>query len=185
MKTIKRISVLVLVSLITNFTWAQTTTDNRSLYKAFEMSVSDGLNLQATAKVGIRPVYGLFSVGTQFVAENYKWAFGAGVGTHLIRNENHSMNLEYMIFHVNEYEIWTDNYNNFQQIRLLYSKRIGEKLSIFGGPSLNLNIAENKQSYGHTFESTFDPYSLYSHVGDNHTAKGWIGFTLGIRFDKK
>ena len=185
MKTIKRISVLVLVSLITNFTWAQTTTENRSLYKAFEMSVSDGLNLQATAKVGIKPVYGLFSVGTQFLAENYKWAFGAGVGTHLIRNENHSMNLEYMIFHVNENEIWTDNYNNFQQIRLLYSKRIGEKLSIFGGPSFNLNIAENKQSYGHTFESTFDPYSFYSHVGNNHTAKGWIGFTLGIRFDKK
>jgi len=47
-----------------------------------------------------------------------------------------------------------------------------------------LNIAENKQSFGHTFESTFDPYNMYSHVGDNHTAKGWIGFTLGIRFDK-
>jgi len=185
MKTIKQILVLVIAFVFTSLSWAQTTTDNRSLYKAFEMSVSDGLNLQATAKVGIKPVYGLFSVGTQFVAENYKWAFGAGVGTHLIRNENHSMNLEYMIFHVNENEIWTDNYNNFQQIRLLYSKRIGEKLSIFGGPSFNLNIAENKQSYGHTFESTFDPYSLYSHVGDNHTAKGWIGFTLGIRFDKK
>jgi hypothetical protein len=185
MKTIKQILVLVIAFVFTSLSWAQTTTDNRSLYKAFEMSVSDGLNLQATAKVGIKPVYGLFSVGTQFVAENYKWAFGAGVGTHLISNENHSMNLEYMIFHVNENEIWTDNYNNFQQIRLLYSKRIGEKLSIFGGPSFNLNIAENKQSYGHTFESTFDPYSLYSHVGDNHTAKGWIGFTLGIRFDKK
>ena len=75
MKTIKIISILVLVSLITKFTWAQTTIDNRSFYKAFEMSVSDGLNLQATAKVGIKPVYGLFSVGTQFLAENYKWAF--------------------------------------------------------------------------------------------------------------
>lgn len=31
------------------------------------------------------------------------------------------MNLEYMIFHVNENEIWTDNNNNFQQLRLLYS----------------------------------------------------------------
>jgi hypothetical protein len=89
-------------------------------YKAFEMSVSEGLNLQATAKVGIKPVYGIFSVGTQFLAENYKWAFGAGVGTHLMKTEDHSMNLEYMIFHVNENEIWTDNYNNFQQIRRLH-----------------------------------------------------------------
>ena len=185
MRAIRQFSVVLLACLITSMSWAQTKTDNKSLYKAFEMSVSDGLNLQATAKVGVKPVYGLFSVGTQFLTENYKWEFGAGVGTHLLKNENHSMNLEYMIFHVNENEIWTDNYNNFQQLRLLYSKRIGEKISIFGGPSLNLNIAENKQSFGHTFESTFPPYDIYSHVGDNHTAKGWIGFTLGIRFDKK
>ncbi len=185
MKRIKQISVLLLVCLLTSYSWGQTSpADNKSMYKAFEASVSEGLNLQATAKVGIKPIYGLFSVGTQFLAENYKWAFGAGVGTHLIKNEDHSMNLEYMIFHVNENEIWTDNYNNFQQIRLLYSKRIAGTISIFGGPSLNLNIAENKQSFGHTFESTFAPYDMYSHVGDNHTAKGWIGFTLGIRFDK-
>ena len=148
------------------------------------MSVSEGLNLQTAAKVGIQPVYGIFGVGTKFLTENYKWAFGLRIGTHLIKQEKQSMNLEYMIFHVNENEIWTDNYNNFQQIRLLYSKRISEKISIFGGPSLNLNIAENKESFGHTFESTFAPYDMYSHVGDNHTAKEWIGFTLGIRFDK-
>lgn len=185
MKTIKQISVLVLACLLTTNSWAQTTQkNNKGLYKAFEMSVSEGLNLQATAKVGIKPVYGMFSIGTQFLTENYKWAFGAGIGTHLVKEENHSMNLEYMIFHVNENEIWTDNYNNFQQLRLLYSKRLGEKISIFGGPSINLNIAENKESFGHTFESTFAPYDTYSNVGDNHTAKGWIGFTLGIRFDK-
>lgn len=182
----KRILVLVLSCMLTGFSWAQSIQkDNKSLYKAFEASVSEGLNLQATAKVGIKPVYGLFSIGTQFLTENYKWAFGAGVGTHLIKNENHSMNLEYMIFHVNENEVWTDNYNNFQQLRLLYSKRIKETISIFCGPSFNLNVAENKESFGHTFESTFAPYDIYSHVGSNHTSKGWIGFTLGIRFDKK
>ena len=185
MKAIKQISVFVFAMMLTSMGWAQEkSTDNKSLYKAFEMSASEGLNLQATAKVGIKPIYGLFSIGTQFLSENYKWAFGGGIGTHLIKNENHSMNLEYMIFHVNEDEIWTDNYNNFQQIRLLYSKRIAGTISIFGGPSLNLNIAENKESFGHTFESTFAPYDMYSHVGDNHTATGWIGFTLGIRFDK-
>lgn len=185
MKTIKQISVFVIACLITSYSWAQeSSSESKNLYKAFEMSVGEGLNLQATAKVGIRPVYGLFSVGTQFLTENYKWAFGAGVGTHLLKTEDHSLNLEYMIFHVNENEIWTDNYNNYHQFRMLYSKRLGEKVSVFGGPVLNLNIAENKESYGHTFESTFALYDLYSHVGDNHTAKGWIGFTLGIRFDK-
>lgn len=185
MRTIRQFSVLLIACMISGLSWAQTATNNKSLYKAFEMSVSEGLNLQATAKVGIRPVYGLFSVGNQFLTENHKWAFGGGIGTRLSSSENHSLNLEYMIFHVNENEVWTDNYNNFQQLRLLFSKRVGEKVSIFGGPSLNLNIAENKQSAGHTFESTFAPYDIYSHVGDNHTAKGWIGFTVGIRFDKK
>ena len=188
MKTIKQLSVLVLLSMISSYGWAQSaqpeTTKTNGIYKAFEMSVSEGLNLQAAAKIGIRPVYGIFGIGTQFLSEDYKWAFGLGIGTHLIKQEKQSMNLEYMIYHVNQNEIWTDNFNNIQQIKLLYSKRIGEKISIFGGPSLNLNIAENKQSFGHTFESTFAPYDIYSNVGDNHTAKGWIGFTLGIRFDK-
>lgn len=188
MKTIRLLSVLLLISMISSYGWAQTaqpeTTKSEVVYKAFEMSISEGLNLQAAAKVGIRPVYGIFGIGTQLLSEDYKWAFGLGIGTHLIKQEKQSMNLEYMIYHVNQNEIWTDNYNNLQQIKLLYSKRIGEKISIFGGPSLNLNIAENKQSYGHTFESTFAPYDIYSNIGDNHTAKGWIGFTLGIRFDK-
>jgi len=188
MKTIKQLSVLVLLSMISSYGWAQSaqpeTTKTNGIYKAFEMSVSEGLNLQAAAKIGIRPVYGIFGIGTQFLSEDYKWAFGLGIGTHLIKQEKQTMNLEYMIYHVNQNEIWTDNFNNLQQIKLLYSKRIGEKISIFGGPSLNLNIAENKQSFGHTFESTFAPYDIYSNVGDNHTAKGWIGFTLGIRFDK-
>jgi hypothetical protein len=184
MKTIKQFSILLIACMVTSYSWAQTNAGSGKNYKAFEMSMSEGLNLQATAKLGIRPVYGLLSVGTQFLTENYKWAFGAGVGTHLLKAENQSLNLEYMIFHVNESEIWTNNYNNFQQIRLLYSQRLGEKVSIFGGPSVNLNIAENKESFGHTFESTFAPYDIYSNVGDNHTAKGWIGFTLGIRFDK-
>ncbi len=185
MKAIKQFSILFIACLITGYSWAQSSTpESTNLYKAFEMSASEGLNLQAAAKIGIKPVYGIFGIGTQFLTDNYKWAFGVGVGTHLMKTEDHSMNLEYMIYHVNENEIWTDNFNSLQQVKLLYSKRLGEKVSIFGGPSLNLNIAENKQSFGHTFESTFAPYDIYSHVGDNHTAKGWIGFTIGIRFDK-
>lgn len=182
MKTIKHFLVIALICVLGNYASAETTP--KGTYKAFEMSVSEGLNLQAAAKVGIKTVYGIFGIGTQFLSEDYKWAFGLGIGTHLIKQENHSMNLEYMIYHVNQNEIWTSNYNNFQQIKLHYSKRIGEKISIFGGPSFNLNIAENKESFGHTFESTFAPYDIYSNVGNNHTAKGWVGFTLGIRFDK-
>lgn len=185
MKIIKLFSLLSLLLLLNTPGRAQTPANSGSkFYKAFEMSASEGLNLQAAAKIGIRPVYGIFGIGTQFVTENYKWAFGLGIGTHLLKEENHSLNLEYMIYHVNEDEIWTDNYNNYQQIKILYSKRLGEKVSIFGGPTANLNIAENKESFGSTFESTFAPYDMYSHVGSNHTAKGWIGFTLGIRFDK-
>lgn len=185
MKTIRQFSVLLLALMVTSYSWAQTTEQtNKSLYKAFEMSVSEGLNLQAAAKVGIRPVYGIFGIGTQFLTEDYKWAFGLGIGTHLLKQEKQSLNLEYMIYHVNENEIWTDNFNNLQQFKLHYSRRIGEKVSIFGGPSFNLNVAENKQSFGHTFESTFAPYEMFTHVGDNHTTKGWLGFTVGIRFDK-
>lgn len=181
MGTIRQILVILLLMAWGNSLMAQS---GGKFYKAFEMSASEGLNLQAAAKLGTKPVYGLLGIGTQIISENYKWAFGAGIGTHLLKEEKHSMNLEYMIYHVNEDELWTDNYNNYQQIKLLYSWRMSETVSFFAGPTVNLNIAENKNTYGHTFESTFAPYDLYSNENSNHTAKGWIGFTLGIRFDK-
>jgi hypothetical protein len=185
MKKNKQLFVLLLVSMIATSVWAQSSEQSKkSLYKAFEMSVSDGLNLQAAAKVGIKPVYGIFGIGNQFLNEDYQWALGLGIGTHLLKQEKQSLNLEYMIYHVNQNEIWTDNFNNLQQIKLHYSRRLGEKVSLFGGPSFNINIAENEESYGHTFESNFAPYEMFTKVGDNHTATGWIGFTLGIRFDK-
>ena len=146
MKTIKQISSLMFILLISICGSAQTSQpENKSLYKAFEMSVGEGLNLQATAKVGIKPVYGIFGIGTQFLSTDYKWAFGLGIGTHLLKQEKQSLNLEYMIYHVNQNDIWTDNFNNYQQIKLLYSKRIGKIISIFVGPTVNLNIAENKE----------------------------------------
>ena len=121
MKTIKQFSVLFLALIVTSYGWAQTPQATTRAYKAFEMSVSEGLNLQAAAKVGIKPIYGIFGIGNQFLSENYKWAFGIGVGTHLLKQEKQSVNLEYMIYHVNENEIWTDNFNNLQQIKLYYS----------------------------------------------------------------
>lgn len=185
MKTMKQFFRLTLTCILSGiFFLSVSAQEPTKFYKAFEMSAGEALNLQATAKLGTKPVYGILSIGNQFLSSDHKWAFGAGVGTHLLKTESTSLNLEYAIFHVNQNEIWTDNYNNFQQIRFLASKRLGEKVSVFGGPSLNLNIAENRESFGHTFESTFAPYDIYSKVGDNHTAKAWIGFTLGIRFDK-
>ena len=185
MKTIKQFSVLLFLSAICTSAGAQSSNlSNKSLYKAFEMSVSEGLNLQAEAKVGIKPVYGIFGIGNQFLGEDYQWAFGFGVGSHLLKQQKQSLNLEYLFYHVNQNELWTENGNNLQQIKLVYSRRIGETISIFGGPSFNVNIAENAVSYGHTFESTFPPYEMFTNVNDTHTTTGWIGFTLGIRFDK-
>jgi hypothetical protein len=184
MKKTKQISVLLIALTVSLELWAQSSQTTTRGYKAFEMSVSECLNFQAEAKVGIKPVYGIFGIGNQFLYEDYQWALGLGLGTHILKQEKQSINLEYMIYHVNQNEIWTDNFNNLQQIKILYSRRLGKVTSIFGGPVLNLNIAENKESYGHTFESTFPPYDMYTNGGTNHTAVGWIGFTLGLRFDK-
>lgn len=184
MKIKKHFSVLLLALTLSLQLWAQSSQTTNRGYKAFEMSVSECLHFQAEAKVGIKPIYGIFGIGNQLLFEDYHWALGLGLGTHILKQEKQSINLEYMIYHVNQNELWTDNFNNLQQIKILYSRRLGSVTSIFGGPVLNLNIAENKESYGHTFESTFPPYEMYTSVGTNHTAVGWIGFTLGLRFDK-
>jgi hypothetical protein len=184
MQTIKKILVLSLVLFAVGKLTAQSTTWETKKYKALELSVSDCLNFQAEAKLGIRPIYGVFGIGNQFIYEDYQWAFGLGLGTHLLKQEKQSINLEYMYYHVNQNELWTDQMNSLQQMKFIYSRRIGEIVSVFGGPVFNLNISDNEESSGRPFNSTFPPYDMFTNQSSSHTTVGWIGFTLGLRFDR-
>ena len=186
----KRISAIILLGLIGIQVMAQNPTDkmgieknqNSKLFEQFEFSVSEGFNLQASEKIGSEKLYGIVSIGTQCFSDDYKWGFGAGVGTQLFKTEKLVSNLELVSYHINENEIWTNSYNGLQQLKLSFGKDISNRLSVFAAPSFNLMCTRNKTEYVNPFDSTFAPYEIFKNTGDKTTLRGWIGLTAGLRF---
>lgn len=133
----KRVKAILLLSLISIAVMAQNTTENiqfkkeSNYFEQFEISASEGFHIQALGKIGSNKIYGIMSVGTQCFHEDYKWGFGLGLGTHLVKKEDFASNLEFVSYHINEDEIWTNSYNGLQQLRLTFDKKISERTRVF------------------------------------------------------
>jgi hypothetical protein len=153
----------------------------RNGFREFELSFSEGLNTQVAFKIGVDKFYNIFAAGIQFLGTGYSWAYGYGIGTHLHKTENSKTQLELMSYHINEGEAYTNVYNGLQQIRLTFTKKVGNHLGIFAGPTLNLLITDNREHGGTRFESDFAPYKMVSRSGKNTTLEGWLGVSAGIR----
>ncbi|WP_321286309.1 hypothetical protein [uncultured Sunxiuqinia sp.] len=148
-----------------------------------EISASEALNTQALFKIGVDKFYNIFAVGSQFLGDEFNWGFGYGMGTHIVNNERFKTQLELISYHINEGKNWINTYNDLNQFRINFTKKIGNNLDVFAGPNFNLMITNNKIIDGRPFESDFAPYSIYSHKGKRTTLKGWIGFSAGIHFN--
>lgn len=149
-------------------------------FREFEVSASEAMNLQAAFKIGVDHFYNIFAVGTQFIGPEFMWGFGYGIGTHLVNGDEFKAQLELLSFHVNEGNNWTNTYNDLQQVKLIFTKKVSDHFSVFAGPTINLMITDNVNGNGQIFHSKFAPYSMYTHSGEHTTLDGWIGFTAGI-----
>ena len=188
-KTMKRITVFIMLSVICIQITAQNSPKDsgainaKNLFEQFEISASEGFNLLASEKIGSKKLYGIVAIGTQCFSEDYKWGFGIGAGTQLFEKKDFSSNFEFVTYHINENEIWTDSYNGLQQLKLSFSKDLSNRFSVFVGPSFNLLVTRNKTEYGTPFDSTFAPYEIFKNTGDKSTLRGWIGLTAGLRIN--
>ena len=142
-----------------------------------------GLNTQAAFKIGVDKFYNIFALGAQFLGSEYCWAYGYGIGTHLLKEDGFKAQLELMSYHINEGKAHTNVYNDLQQAKLTFTKKISDHFSVFAGPTINLMITDNEDNHGRDFKSNFAPYKMVSHSGKNTTLEGWIGFTTGIRIN--
>ena len=152
-------------------------------FHEFEFSASEGFNAQATYKTGIDQFYNIFTVGAQVFGPKYSWGLGYGIGTHLSKTEQFKTQLEWIEYHINEGEVWTKQQNTLDQLKLSFTRKINNHVSIFAGPTANLMISKTKDHDGNAFKSCFAPYDLVSHHGDKKMLQGWIGFTAGIHLN--
>jgi hypothetical protein len=141
------------------------------------------LNAQATFKIGVDQFYNIFTAGAKIMGEEDAWAFGYGIGTHIVSNDQFKTQFELISYHVNEGERWTNTYNGLQQARILFTKKFGDHFGVFAGPTINLMVTNNYKDNGEKFYSNFAPYYFYSHTRKNTTLKGWVGLTAGIHIN--
>lgn len=152
----------------------------RDGFREFEIGFSEGLNAYAAFKIGVSKFYNIFTVGTQFLSDRFRWGVGYGIGTHLTDRDDFKINLEGISYQINEGSSWTNAYNGLQQIKLTFAGGKNKHARFFGGPTFNMMVSDYINSNGKT-GSNFPLYYFFSNTYGNTRLKYWIGFTAGIK----
>lgn len=153
----------------------------RNGFHEFELGLSDGLNTYGSLKLGVPAFYNIFSVGVQYLSDNFRWGVGYGIGTHLTNNENYKVNLELLSYQINEGSSWTDAYNGLQQVKVTFSGGKNKHVKYFAGPNLNLLVSDYVEENG-KIGSEFPLYTIADKMSGNTNLKFWFGLNAGIRF---
>ena len=150
-------------------------------YNRIEVGGNDALYASVGIKTGTRKFYNIFQFGSRFTEDI--WSIGYGVGTAFKLRERQHFHLEYVASHVNEGDIWTKELNLLNQFKLNFDWEIGEKKSLFLGPSWNLLASKriNTETLA-VIGSSLPDYTILDSTRRNTNWKMWFGINGGFRF---
>lgn len=128
-------------------------------------------------KTGVKQFYNMVSVGLNpTIIDRNVWQVGLNLGVN--RSTDKLLIYEdYSFFRVNEGD-WNGNTNYTFKFRYLVGKEFTDWLSIYGGPTLNMHVADKK------FEQLSEDYALYTlwkTSNSRHVYRFWIGVSFGVQ----
>jgi hypothetical protein len=155
-------------------------------YRKLEIGTGDAFHTQASFKMGVPRFYNIFSLGYQAEVgeQDQILALGYGVGTQFMSRAKSALNLE-----INSYAFQKDgdlsfsfnkNVNQLAQIRIIYGLELSEGFGFYFGPTFNTLLEWNQQNNEQSVDMA--PYTIFDKEFGNHSAEGWIGFNVGLRF---
>lgn len=165
-------------------------------YNRVEVSASDALYANVAFRLGAHRFYNIFHFGARWdkLATNtsnatpgtyMSWGVGYGIGSAHILTPNVLVNMEALAIQINEQEVWTNQLNLLNQIRLTldFHKKDG-RISFFCGPSINVMLSQYRHPETGTLGSTvIQPYRpLLEIEQDGLSTQVWVGLQGGIRF---
>lgn len=167
----------------------------RKGYNRFEMGASEYMYANIGGKFGAHAFYNIVNMGVSWedrkrilnsaefeTITQLSWSIGYGIGTAIPMGSYWLVNMELITSHVNEREMWTNELNQLNQFRLLFSVRTGRSAAFYAGPTANLLVSKLYDSDTGEYGSQLMPYTSYEKVNNNTSLKGWIGFNAGVRF---
>jgi len=152
-------------------------------YQKFEVEANETFFLNMNAKIGVSKLYNIFTVGVKPAKDQFIWAWGYGMGSQLFAGEKLSMNLDFTASHVNEGEWFTNRLNLASKLKIHFAYKASDKVTLYGGPSLNTFVRETTDSSGNPIaDPKVSPYTMSNWVKNNVETQFYPGFSLGARF---
>lgn len=154
--------------------------------KNFDVRYSDAGFTDIGITTGTHRVYNMAILGYNTSLDRNVYRVGLGVG--LEKNINDSfrriesdqlfVNQEFSVLHHFE-EDWSKKTNLIFSYRYAVGKRFGNGLSLYGGPTYNIQVTRVNTANDYTWYSFWDP------TWKGRQYRMWVGFTVGVRFFKQ
>ncbi|HVD97370.1 MAG TPA: STN domain-containing protein [Cytophagaceae bacterium] len=155
-------------------------------YRRYDIYGTESLYGNFAFKIGVRRLYNIFTVGTQYKNDQFRFGTGYGLGTEFALGNRGVVNIEGVTMNIWQAEKIRPELNTLNRLSTTFGVRLGQKnTTIYAGPAFNVMVS-SQYLKGHSEPgSDIAPYTFY-----NHTFKGekdvnlqmWIGFNAGIRF---
>lgn len=156
--------------------------------KNFDFRVSDGGFSELGITLGTHRVYNMIILGENLALDRPVYRIGWAIGLErrlddlyprLVNNpDDWFINQEFSITHHFEDE-FSRRLNLIYSYKHLLGKRFSENFSVYGGPSLNMQVTRVNSANDYTW------YSFWSPEAKGRTFRFWIGFNLGVRLFKQ
>jgi hypothetical protein len=146
-------------------------------YRRFEFWSNETFYLNTSFKIGVPKFYTIFTVGYRPGVTDFNWGLGFGAGTSFAIADNHSVDIEGHVYHINS-QFWRRwEYNQLNQVKVNFNYQIAEHFSLFAGPTFNILIAESD-----SYAQRIAPVWSFRIAERKNSVRGWFGFNLGFRF---
>ncbi len=135
---------------------------------------------------GTHRVYNMAMFGYNTALDRDVYRIGVGVGLEKniqdsfekIESTTLFVNQEFTVHHVFEGD-WDRTLNFIYSYKYMVGNRFGNGLSLYGGPSINMQVTRVNGSNDYTW------YSLWSPERKGREYQFWVGFTVGVRVFKQ
>lgn len=154
--------------------------------KNFDVRYSDAGFTDIAITTGTHRVYNMAILGYNTSLDRNVYRVGLGVG--LEKNINDSfkkidsehlfVNQEFTVLHHFE-EDWSKKTNLIFSYKYMVGNRFNSGLSLYGGPSYNIQVTRVNSANDYTWYSLWDP------TWNGRQYRMWVGFTVGVRFFKQ
>jgi hypothetical protein len=157
--------------------------------RELEIGFSEVLNTYLSFKLGTDKFYTIFSGGLNYydwnntkVKKPIQYALGVGFGTDIALKKGYATQLEIMGYELSEKKKFQSDLNLLTQFKFSFSKSVRSGLKLYAGPVANLTVSQYKTTDGELVGSQLAPYTLFKDEGSKTQLKGWLGFTIGLRY---